>query len=154
MTFNSKQLKAIKQWIDQAYPIKGIYFRSVEYRYMDPKDVLSGRGAQHYGGRFAAVGMRAVYLSTTDSGASLEVTARKTRLGGASQITTDKYPQVVYAVAVNLNRVLDLVDLGSSANGEALKISCLDPADLNTSMDLAHELQANKIQGQIGRAHV
>jgi RES domain-containing protein len=65
-------------------------------RYMDPVDVLSGAGARAYGGRFAPVGTRAVYLP--DSGASKEVTARKSRLGGVGQISTDKYPRVVYAV--------------------------------------------------------
>lgn len=70
--------------------------------YMDPADVLSGAGALAHGGRFAPVGTRAVFLSATDSGASKEVTARKLRLGGASQISIDKYPRVVYAVAVDL----------------------------------------------------
>ena len=121
MSFNSKQRAAIKRWIDQAVPLKGIYFRSVEYRFMDPRDVLSGAGTRAYGGRFAAVGTRAVYLSATDSGASKEVTARKARLGGAAQITTDKYPRVVYAVAVSLKRTLDLSALGSSQTANAIR---------------------------------
>ena len=37
-------------------------------------------------------------------GASKEVTARKSRLGGVGQISTDKYPRVVYAVAVDLKK--------------------------------------------------
>ena len=147
MSFNSKQRAAIRRWIDQAVPLKGIYFRSVEYRYMDPRDVLSGAGTRTHGGRFAAVGTRAVYLSATDSGASKEVTARKARLGGAAQISTDKYPRVVHAVAVNLKRTLDLSALGSSQTANAIRAVCLAEHDLVASMDLARELEAKGIQG-------
>lgn len=147
MSFNSKQRASIKRWIDQAVPLKGIYFRSVEYRFMDPRDVLSGTGTRAYGGRFAAVGTRAVYLSATDSGASKEVTARKARLGGAAQITTDKYPRVVYAVAVSLKRTLDLSALGSSQTANAIRADCLAEDDLVASMDLARELETTGIQG-------
>jgi RES domain-containing protein len=108
VTFNAKQYKAVKRWISCAAPMKGLFFRSVEYRYMDPIDVLSGAGARAYGGRFAPIGTRAVYLSVTDSGAGKEVTARKSRLGGVGQISIDKYPRVVYAVAVDLKKALDL----------------------------------------------
>jgi hypothetical protein len=81
--------------------------------------VLSGDCARAYGGRFAPVGTRAVYLSATDSGASKEVAARKSRLGGVGQISTDKYPRVVYAVAVDLKKALSLTTLGSSQAAEA-----------------------------------
>ena len=147
MSFNVKQRAAIRRWIDQAVPLKGIYFRSVEYRYMDPSDVLSGAGTRAHGGRFAAVGTRAVHLSATDSGASKEVTARKARLGGAAQITTDKYPRVVYAVAVNLKRTVDLSALGSSQTANAIRAACLAEHDLADSMDLARELETTGIQG-------
>jgi hypothetical protein len=40
LTFNARQRAAIKRWMGQAVPLKGVYFRSVEYRYMDPADVL------------------------------------------------------------------------------------------------------------------
>ena len=147
MIFNAKQRAVIKRWIDETGPLKGIYFRSVEYRYMDPTDVLSGAGTRAHGGRFAAVGIRAVYLSATDSGASKEITTRKARLGGAAQISTDKYPRVVYAVAVNLKRALDLSGLGSSQAGESVWRACLAKNDLSASMDLARELEEEGIQG-------
>ena len=73
----------------------------------------------------------------TDSGASKEVTARKSRLGGVGQISIDKYPRVVYAVAVDLKKALDLSTLGSSQAPEALRTTCLDRDDLRPSMDLA-----------------
>ena len=147
MTFNAKQQAAIKRWISRAAPLKGLFFRSVEYRYMDPVDVLSGAGARSHGGRFAPVGTRAVYLSATDSGASKEVTARKSRLGGIGQISTDKYPRVVYAVAVDLKKALSLTTLGSSEAAEAFKTTCLDKDDLSASMELARELISAGIQG-------
>jgi RES domain-containing protein len=149
VTFNAKQQTAIKRWISRAAPIKGLFFRSVEYRYMDPIDVLSGAGTQAYGGRFAPVGTRAVYLSVTDSGASKEVTARKSRLGGVGQISVDKYPRVVYAVAVDLKRALDLSTLGSSQAAEAVRATCLDKNDLHPSMELARELISVGIQGLV-----
>jgi RES domain-containing protein len=104
LTLKHSEVVAIATWATSAVPLAGLYFRSVEYRHMDPKDVISGAGTQTYGGRFASVGTKAVYLSVTDSGASKEVTARKARLGGASQITLSKYPRVVYAVSVKLRR--------------------------------------------------
>ena len=147
MTFSAKQLRAIKRWISQAAPIKGHFFRSVEYRYMDPVDVLSGAGARAYGGRFAPIGTRAVYLSATDAGASKEVTARKSRLGGVGQISVEKYPRVVYAVTVDLKKSLNLSTLGSSQVAEAIRAACLDKDDLTTSMALARELISAGIQG-------
>ena len=149
MTFSAKQQRAIKRWISQAAPTKGHFFRSVEYRYMDPLDVLSGAGTRTYGGRFAPIGTRAVYLSATDAGASKEVTARKSRLGGVGQISVEKYPRVVYAVAVDLKRVLDLSTLGSSQAAEALRATCLDKNDLRPSMELAGELISAGIQGLV-----
>lgn len=149
MTYNAKQQRAIKRWISRAAPIKGLFFRSVEYRYMDPVDVLSGAGARTYGGRFAPIGTRAVYLSATDAGASKEVTARKSRLGGVGQISVDKYPRVVYAVAVDLKKALNLSGLGSSLVAEAVRAACLDKNDLRPSMELARELISEGIQGLV-----
>jgi RES domain-containing protein len=114
---------------------------------MDPADVLRGAGTRTHGGRFAAVGTRAVYLSATDSGASKEVTARKARLGGAAQISTEKYPRVVYAVEVNLKRTLDLSALGFSQTANAIRAASLAKNDLAASMDLAQELGTKGIQG-------
>lgn len=52
--------------------------------------------------------MKCVYLAESDAGASAEVLPRKKRLGGASQISLDKYPRVIYAVDVALDRVVRL----------------------------------------------
>jgi len=147
LTFPAKQRAAIKQWMDKAIPWKGVYFRSVEYRFMDPEDVLSGAGTQAEGGRFAAKGKRAVYLSASDSGASKEVTARKSRLGGVGQISLAKYPRVVYAVTTKLERTLDLSDLEASEAAKEVVAACLEENDLTISMQLARELEAAGIQG-------
>jgi len=149
VTFNAKQQKAIRRWISCTAPMKGLFFRSVEYRYMDPVDVLSGAGTRAYGGRFAPIGTRAVYLSVTDSGASKEVTARKSRLGGVGQISINKYPRVVYAVTVDLKKALDLSTLGSSQAAEAVRTACFDKHDLTPSMELARELIAAGIEGLV-----
>ena len=92
MSFNRDELEAIEAWTATAKPLSAVYYRSVEYRFMDPKEVLSGRGAALYGGRFASVGTPAVFLAESDSAASEEVLARKRRLGGSAPITLDKYP--------------------------------------------------------------
>jgi hypothetical protein len=45
LIFNSDELDAIAAWAVNAKPLKGVFYRSIEYRFMDPKEVLSGRGA-------------------------------------------------------------------------------------------------------------
>lgn len=116
---------------------------------MDPDDVLSGQGTVAGGGRFAAIGMRAVYLSTTDTGASKETTARKPRVGGSAQISTAKYPRIVFAVTSKLLSVLRLDDLRSSAPGDDVRKACLDENDLAASVDVATQLEKADIQGII-----
>ena len=132
----------------------GIYYRSVEYRYMDPKEVLSGGGAARYGGRFASVGTRAVYLAESDGGASAEVLARKQRLGGNAQITLDKYPRIVFGVAVSLERVLDFTKRGLATQLVPIRQNCLAPEELIPSMELGDLLRARSIQGLVFRSAV
>jgi hypothetical protein len=43
LSFNRDELDAIEAWTATAKPLSGIYYRSVEYRYMDPKEVQKGR---------------------------------------------------------------------------------------------------------------
>jgi hypothetical protein len=57
-------------------------------------------------------------------------------LGGVAQISTDKYSRVVYAIAVDLKRALDLSALGVSKAGEEVRRACLVENNLTTSMDL------------------
>jgi RES domain-containing protein len=116
---------------------------------MDPDDVLSGEGTVASGGRFAALGVRAVYLSTTDTGASKETTARKSRLGGSALISTAKYPRIVFAVTTKLQRVLRLEDLGLSGPGGDVRRACLEENDLSASVRVATLLEKAGIQGII-----
>jgi hypothetical protein len=102
LSLTADELAELERWVKCARPLKAIYYRSVEYRFMDPDEVLNGQGTQLYGGRFAEVGVKAVYLAESDSGASNEVLTRKKRLGGHAQITIDKYPRIVFGVDVAL----------------------------------------------------
>lgn len=137
MRFNRDELEAIEAWTATAKPLSGIYYRSVEYRYMDPKEVLSGRGAALYGGRFASVGTPAVFLAESDNAASDEVLARKRRLGGSAQITLDKYPRIVFGVEVSLDRVLDLSKRGLPKSVASARQSCLAPLISSLRWNLA-----------------
>jgi RES domain-containing protein len=149
LIFAAKQRAAIESWIGTAAPIADTFFRSVERRWMDPDDVLSGEGTVASGGRFAALGVRAVYLSTTDTGASKETTARKSRLGGSALISTAKYPRIVFAVTTKLQRVLRLEDLGLSGPGGDVRRACLEENDLSASVQVATLLEKAGIQGII-----
>jgi RES domain-containing protein len=154
LSFNSDELSAIAEWAATAKPLEGTYYRSVEYRYMDQQEVLSGSGAALYGGRFASVGTRAVFLAESDSAASREVLARKQRLGGNAQITLDRYPRVVFGVSVSLERVLDLFKRGFPKALVPVRQRCLAPDDLTPSMELGDLLRARSIQGLVFRSAV
>jgi RES domain-containing protein len=147
LTFAPDELAAIEGWTKKARPLAGLFYRSVEYRFMDPGEVLSGKGTELYGGRFAAAGTRAVYLAGSDTTASQEVLARKKRLGNASQITLAKYPRVVFALSVSLQRVVTLLRKPRSRALMQLRESCLSPDDLTRSQDLGEALVAAGIQG-------
>ena len=124
----------------------GTYFRSVERRFMDPFQILSGRGTELYGGRFAPVGTKGVYLADSDAGASAEVLARKKRLGGASQISLDKYPRVVFAVDVELERVVSLTRKPRHSPLAAIRNASLGD-DLSYSQPVGRFLADLGIQG-------
>lgn len=114
---------------------------------MDPREVLSGMGTQRYGGRFATVGTRAVYLAGSDETASREVLARKKRLGDTSQITLAKYPRVVFAVSVTLQKVLTWLRRPRSKALMKVRESCLSLDDLARSQELGQLLLAAGVQG-------
>jgi RES domain-containing protein len=116
---------------------------------MDPKEVLNGRGAEVYGGRFASIGTRAVFLAESDSAASDEVLARKRRLGGSVQITLDKYPGLVFGVAVSLERALDLSKRGLPKALASVRQSCVAPDELTASMELGDLLCERSVQGLV-----
>jgi hypothetical protein len=139
LTFTAKQRAAIESWIGTADSIEDTFFRSVELRYMDPDDVLSGDGTVASGGRRC---WRACRLSFDDR-------PRKSRLGGSAQISTAKYPRIVFAVTTKLQRVLRLDDLRSSGPGGDVRKACLEEKDLAASVDIAKQLEKVGIQGLI-----
>lgn len=147
MSLTEDELAEIQRWIKTAHPLKGIYYRSVEYRFMNPAEVLNGRGAELYGGRFAEVGTKAVYLAESDAAASNEVLARKKRLGSQSQITVDKYPRIVFGVDVALQRVVSWLRRPRSLSLAMIRQACLDKNELAPSKEVGEVLRKANIQG-------
>jgi len=52
---------------------KGDFFRSVAFRYFHPDELISGEGTRLHGGRFAPVGVPAVYASREEETAFRQV---------------------------------------------------------------------------------
>jgi hypothetical protein len=67
----------------------------------------------------------------------------------STEISTAKYPRIVFAVTIKLLRVLRLDDLGSSASGDDVRKACLEENDLAASVDVATHLGKDGIQGLI-----
>lgn len=147
MTLIPDELAEIELWAKRVGPLSGTYFRSVEYRFMNPDEVLNGRGTQLYGNRFAKVGTRAVYLADSDRAASNEVLTRKKRLGGKAQITLDKYPRIVFGVDVSLKRVVRWLRKPRSIRLRTVREACLSENELEASMEVGEKLQQLGIQG-------
>jgi RES domain-containing protein len=143
----------LEKLIRKRKQISGTYFRSVERRFMDPLQVLNGRGTELYGGRFAPVGLRSVYLADSDAAASAEVLARKKRLGGTSQITLDKYPRVIFAVDVELEHVVSLAPKPRNPALAAIRNASLAD-DLSYSQDVGRFLANSGIQGLLFKSLV
>ena len=120
---------------------------------MDPTEILSGQGTELYGGRFAPIGMRAVYLADSDGGASAEVLARKKRLGGAAQISLDKYPRVIYAVDVALDGVVKLTRKPRDPALASIWAKSLD-ADIAYSQEVGSFLASAGIQGLLFKSTI
>lgn len=153
MSLTAAECSTLEELVRKGRPISGTYFRSVERRRMDPLRILSGRGTELYGGRFAPAGMRAVFLADSDAGASAEVLARKKRLGGESQITLDKYPRIVFAVDVKLERVVSLARKPRNPPLAAIRSASLAD-DLSYSQDVGRFLADSRIQGLLFKSVV
>jgi RES domain-containing protein len=144
---------ALQKLIMRAEPLSGTYFRSVERRFMDPTEILNGRGTELYGGRFAPIGMKGVYLAESDAGASAEVLGRKKRIGGASQISLDKYPRLTYAVDVALDRVVKLTRKPRDPVLVSVWTKSLDP-DITYSQEVGPFLASAGIQGLLFKSTI
>jgi RES domain-containing protein len=120
---------------------------------MDPSQILNGRGTELFGGRFAPIGTKGVYLADSDAGASSEVLARKKRLGGVSQISLDKYPRIIFAVDVELERVVSLVQKARNPDLASIRANSLDD-DLSYSQDVGQFLADAGVQGLLFKSSV
>jgi hypothetical protein len=86
--------------VEQASPLEGEFFRSVELAYAHPDDVVSGEGTRSYGGRFVRPGLRAVYGSVDEETAFRESAARMNRLAGRGGARVVGYPRITYVIGV------------------------------------------------------
>lgn len=153
MSLTALEQAALHKLSKRAEPMSGTYFRSVERRFMDPTEILNGQGTELYGGRFAPMGMKGVYLAESDAGASAEVLARKQRLGGASQISLDKYPRVIYAVDVALDYVVKLTRKPKDPVLVSIWRKSLDP-DIAYSQEVGPFLASAGIQGLLFKSTI
>ena len=140
---------AIDRFCADAKPFKDSCFRSVEFAWAYPDDVISGEGTRAKGGRFAAKGTRAVYACLDEETATKEVTARKTRLGGAAQISLKDYPRLIYVVSIEAKRCLDLREIGGDAILKEALTAALDPDDLSASQEIGDYLAEKGIDAVI-----
>jgi len=97
--------------------------------------VISGDGTRVNGGRFAPVGVRAVYASADEATALREVTARKI-LAARNRIKIADYPRMTYLIAVSTARN---IDLGEAANRGLRKLvtRCLTVGSWKASQEVA-----------------
>jgi RES domain-containing protein len=130
--------------VEQASPLEGQFFRSVELAYGHPDDVISGEGTRTYGGRFVKPGSRAVYGSADEHTAFKESAARLSRLAGRGGTRFTAYPRITYVIAV---RVATLVDLTVPRVPRALLTPCLEPNDVTASQEVGEFLRSQGVQG-------
>ena len=129
--------------VEQASPLEGQFFRSVELAYGHPDDVISGEGTRTYGGRFVKPGSRAVYGSADEETAFKESAARLSRLAGRGGARITAYPRITYVLAV---RVATQVDLTMPRQPRAILTPCLDPHDVTASQEVGEFLQSEGVQ--------
>ena len=94
-----------------------------------------------------------MYLADTDKGASVEVLARKRRLGNASQLSLDKYPRVVFAVDVEMECVVSLVPSPRNPTLTSIRKQSL-ANDLTYSQEVGQFLEAGGVQGLLFKSAV
>jgi hypothetical protein len=144
LSFDRHELDAIEAWIPTAKALSGIYYRSVEYRFMDPKEVR--RSTE--GGSPRLEPAPSFWRSPTASLRRRCLPASGAS-GGSAQITLDKYPRIVFGVTVSLERVLDLSKRGLPKALTSVRQNCLAADDLVPSMELGDLLRTRSIQGLV-----
>jgi len=133
--------------VEQASPLEGEFFRSVELAYAHPDDVVSGEGTRSYGGRFMRPGLRAVYGSVDEETAFRESAARANRLAGRGGARVMGYPRITYVIGVKAASHIALTT--THADAAAILPACLDPNDLAESQAVGEFLQTHSIQAVV-----
>ncbi len=133
--------------VEQASPLEGEFFRSVELAYAHPDDVVSGEGTRSYGGRFVRPGLRAVYGSVDEETAFRESAARMNRLAGRGGAPVVGYPRITYVIGVKAASHVALTT--THADAAAILPACVDPNDLTESQAVGEFLQTHGIQAVV-----
>ena len=133
--------------VEQASPLEGEFFRSVELAYAHPDDVVSGEGTRSHGGRFVRPGLRAVYGSVDEETAFRESAARMNRLAGRGGARVVGYPRITYVIGVKAASHVVLTT--APADAAAILPACLDPNDLTESHAVGEFLQTHSIQAVV-----
>jgi RES domain-containing protein len=129
-----------------ATPLSGVFFRAVEFRWMHPDDVMSGAGAAKLGGRFVAIGTKALYVSDSEKTLLQEISERKRRLGGKALIDLERYPRVTFRIDLKLDRHISFVKAARSKDLERLRRQCLDIDDLSASQAVGSYVASSGVQ--------
>jgi RES domain-containing protein len=130
--------------VEQASPLDGEFFRSVELSYAHPDDLVSGEGTRSHGGRFVRPGLRAVYGSIDEETAFRESAARANRLAGRGGARVVGYPRITYVIGVKAANHVALTTTDPDA--AAILPACLDPNDLTDSQAVGEFLHTHNVQ--------
>lgn len=144
MTLPRQWQKHALALVEQASPLEGEFFRSVELAYAHPDDVVSGEGTRLYGGRFVRPGLRAVYGSVDEETAFRESAARMNRLAGRGGARVIGYPRITYVIGVKAATHVELTT--THADAAAIVPACLDPNDTGDSQRVGEFFRAHSIQ--------
>ena len=146
MRLTTKQHRLLNDLAASATPLSGVFFRAVEFRWMHPDDVMSGTGAAKLGGRFVAVGIRALYVSDSEETLLQEISGRKRRLGGKALIDLDKYPRVTFRIDLKIDRHISFVDPFRTKELQSIRRRCLEVGNLRASQMVGRYLAASGVQ--------
>ncbi|MEY4814837.1 MAG: hypothetical protein RLZZ162_1910, partial [Verrucomicrobiota bacterium] len=97
-------LAAHPEWLS---PWSGHFFRFQTIQFPAGRNILSGTGARHRGGRWNPPGLAALYGSTTDTAALEEAKANDRYYG-----LETKTPRLVVAIEAKMGKMLDLTSPG------------------------------------------
>jgi RES domain-containing protein len=142
----SRQTELLDNLAAGAMPLSGMFFRAVEFRWMHPDDVMSGGGAAKLGGRFAAIGTRALYVSDSEETLLQEIAERKARLGGKALVDLDKYPRVTFRIDLKMERHISFAEPPRHKRLNGIRHECLRRDSLVASQAVGRYLAGLGVQ--------